>query len=52
MDLMTELLAAAREADLERDFRARRLRSLLATCRRRLFGIVPIGPACDPCTSC
>ena len=52
MHLMTELLVAAHEADIERDVRARRLRSHLATCRRRLLGVVPIGPACDPRASC
>ena len=52
MHPLTELLMAAHEADLERDIRARRLRSLLATCRRRLFGVVAVGPACDPCATC
>jgi hypothetical protein len=47
MHLMTELLMAAREADLERDHRARHRRTLFDTCRRRLLGIFPIGPACD-----
>ena len=52
MHSMTELLMAAHEADVERDVRVRRLQTLLATCRRRLFGIVPIGPACDSRGSC
>lgn len=52
MHLMTELLMAAHQADIERDVREQRLRSLLATCRRRLFGILPVGPACHPRASC
>jgi len=51
MDLTTELLASAHEADIQRAARARRLQSLFATCRRRLLGILPIGHACEPCTT-
>lgn len=50
MHPITELLlVSAREADLERAATSHRLRSLLESCRRRLLGIVPIGPACEPC---
>jgi len=49
MHVLTELLASAREADLERAASARRLKSLLDTCRRRLLGVLPIGPPCEPC---
>ena len=49
MDLVTELLVSAREADLHRAFRAHRLKSMVATCRRRLLGILPITQSCQPC---
>jgi hypothetical protein len=49
MNLTTELLASAHEADVERIARSRRLQSLVETCRRRLLGVLPIGPACEPC---
>ena len=51
MDLVTELLVSAHEADLQRAARARRLESLFAACRRRVLGILPIGPACTPCAT-
>jgi hypothetical protein len=47
MHLMAEMLVAAHEADIERDVRARRLQRLAAACRRRLFGVLAIGPSCD-----
>ena len=52
MHLMADLLVAAHEADLERDVRKRRLQHLVATCRRRVLGILPIGGICDPCSTC
>jgi hypothetical protein len=52
MDLVTELLASAHEADVERVARARQRQSLVETCRRRWFGLLPIGPACEPNATC
>ncbi|MGH2381939.1 MAG: hypothetical protein ACRDG7_12060 [Candidatus Limnocylindria bacterium] len=49
MDLVTELLVSAHEADLQRAAQSRRLQHLIATCRRRLLGFLPIGQACTPC---
>jgi len=50
MDLLTEMLASAHEADIHRAARARRLQTLVATCRRRLLGLLPMG-TCEPCTT-
>jgi hypothetical protein len=52
MHLMAELLVAAHEADIARDVRARRFQRLIATCRRRLFGVLAVGPSCAPCATC
>jgi hypothetical protein len=49
MDLVTELLASTREADVRRMARSRRMESLIETCRRRLFGVLPISQPCGPC---
>jgi hypothetical protein len=51
MDLRIELLASARAADLEREAAARRLSSLVATCRRWVLGIFPVEQPCAPCPS-
>ncbi len=52
MDLVTELLVSAREADVERTVRARGFERLVATCRRRLFGLLPVTEPCEPRASC
>jgi len=52
MSLLIELLASAHEADIEREVRDRRAKSVLRTCQRRLLGVVPIREACDPATAC
>lgn len=49
MDLVTELLASTREGDVRRIARSRRMQSLIETCRRRLFGVLPISQPCEPC---
>jgi hypothetical protein len=49
MDLVTELLASTREADVRRMARSRRMESLIETCRRRLFRVLPISQPCGPC---
>jgi hypothetical protein len=49
MDLVTELLASTREADVRRIARTRRMQSLIETCRRRLFGVLPTSQPCEPC---
>ncbi len=51
MDLLTEMLASAHEADIQRVARNRRLQSLVATCRRRLLGLLPMGQNREPCTT-
>lgn len=51
MDLLTELLVSAHEADIQRAARTRRLQNLVAICRRRLLGFLPIGQRCTPCTT-
>jgi hypothetical protein len=48
MSLMIELLASAHEADLQRESHDRRLQELATACRRRLFGLLPSRPACEP----
>ena len=52
MDLVTDLLISAREADVERSARARGFQRLLATCRRRLFGMLPVTKTCASCATC
>jgi hypothetical protein len=49
MDSRIELLASAHAADLEREAAARRLSSLVATCRRWVLGIFPVEQPCAPC---
>jgi hypothetical protein len=49
LDLRIELLASAHAADLEREAAARRLSSLVATCRRWVLGIFPVEQPCAPC---
>jgi hypothetical protein len=49
MDLRIEMLASAHAADLEREAAARRLSSLVATCRHWVLGIFPVQQPCDPC---
>jgi hypothetical protein len=49
LDIRIELLASAHAADLEREAAARRLTSLLATCRRWVLGIFPVEQQCAPC---
>ncbi|HEX7197409.1 MAG TPA: hypothetical protein VF364_11325 [Candidatus Limnocylindria bacterium] len=49
MDLVTELLASTREFEVLRIARSRRMESLIATCRRRLFGVLPMSQRCEPC---
>ncbi|MDQ3148612.1 MAG: hypothetical protein M3Q38_01625 [Chloroflexota bacterium] len=51
MDLLTEMLAPAHEADIQRAARARRLQTLVTTCRRRLLGVLPFGQTREPCTT-
>jgi hypothetical protein len=41
MNSMIELLASAREADLQRESDDRRLKELATACRRRLLGLLP-----------
>jgi hypothetical protein len=48
MDSRIELLASAHAADLEREAAARRLSSLVATCRRWVLGIFPVEQPCGP----
>lgn len=52
MSLMIELLASTHEADLLRASRERRLRRIVTACRRRILGVLPIGPTCEPRTTC
>ncbi|MGH2444461.1 MAG: hypothetical protein ACRDGD_00250 [Candidatus Limnocylindria bacterium] len=52
MTLHFELLATAREADVKRQARADRLRDVALACRRLVLGVLPIGQACEPCTTC
>ena len=51
MDLLTEMLASAHEADIQRAARARRLQTLVTACRRRLLGVLPFGQTREPCTT-
>ncbi|MDQ3691827.1 MAG: hypothetical protein M3406_17690 [Chloroflexota bacterium] len=51
MNLLTEMLASAREADMQREARARRQKSTFNICRRRLLGVLAIGPDCEPCST-
>ena len=48
MDLRTEMLASAHEADVQRTLRAREQQRLIQTCRQWLLGFLPIRGACDP----
>ena len=48
MDLRFEMLATAHTADLEREAAARRLGSLVTTCRRWVLGIFPVEQPCAP----
>jgi hypothetical protein len=48
MNLTTEMLASAHEADVRRTARAREQRRLIQTCRRWLLGVLPIRAACEP----
>lgn len=52
MNLSIELLASAHRADLRRETHNRRLRSLVTQYRRRVLGVLPIGPACAAQPSC
>ncbi len=51
MDLLTEMLASAHEADIQRAARARRLQTLVTACRRRLLGVLPFRQTREPCTT-
>ena len=46
MSLVMEMLASAREDDLEREVRERRLKSALRMCQRRILGIFPVRSGC------
>jgi len=47
MDLTTELLVEPRQADLRRAAQSRRLIEIVETCRRRLFGVLPLTEPCQ-----
>jgi hypothetical protein len=45
-----ELLASARSADVDRMAAERQRRSLLASCRRSIMGLIPVRQTgCTPC---
>jgi hypothetical protein len=52
MTLSLELLASAREAEVERATRSRRLAALVARCHTWVFGVLPIARPCTSCTDC
>ena len=50
MDVRYQMLAAARGAEFRRQARSRRLRSVVATCREWVLGIIPVTRRCqEPC---
>jgi hypothetical protein len=47
MDVRYQMLAAARGAEFRRQAQARGLRSMVATCREWVLGIIPVTRRCE-----